>query len=103
MQHMGAKLSHMEESVLKADSDGGGDQGDDLGSEATRELQLGLIENEDEILSQVRDALDRIKRKIFGKCGACSDWIPPRRLEVLPYAKYCVGCQTKAENGELDD
>lgn len=101
MQQLGAKMEHMEESVLRAEPDGGGDQGDEMNSEGNREFQLGLIENEDVMLADVRDALDRMLRGVYGKCGNCAVWVPERRLMVVPYARYCVECQTKSEAGEL--
>ena len=102
MIRLGAKLEHMEESVLKADGGSKGAESDEFGADSSREFQLGLIVNEDDMLRDVKDAFDRIERGVFGACEGCEDWIPPRRLTTLPFARYCVGCQEKSENGELN-
>jgi DnaK suppressor protein len=33
----------------------------------------------------------------------CSDEIGGKRLEALPWTRYCIACQEKIENGEIDD
>jgi DnaK suppressor protein len=45
--------------------------------------QLGLVE----------EALDRIKVGDFGICLACGDPIPSKRLDAVPWARYCIACQ----------
>ena len=46
-------------------------------------LQLRLVE----------EALDRLNSGDYGVCLACDLPIPPKRLEALPWARYCVPCQ----------
>jgi DnaK suppressor protein len=104
LQRLGGTLTRMEESVLMGDGDSSSDEGDDLGGESSsREFQLGLLENEDEIMQLVRASLDRLEEGNFGVCEGCVELIPPRRLEALPYARYCVPCQTQSESGTLGD
>lgn len=99
LRNLGVKLERMEEAVLLAQSDSGGDDGEDLGAEGySRDFQLGLIENEDVILRSVRAALQRIELGTFGTCDDCEELIPPRRLEVVPYTRFCVECKQQAEN-----
>ncbi|MDP2314320.1 MAG: TraR/DksA C4-type zinc finger protein [Pseudomonadota bacterium] len=33
----------------------------------------------------------------FGLCEKCEEPIPPRRLELLPFVRKCVDCQSAAE------
>ena len=103
LKQLGAKLENLEEAALLIDDDAGPDDGDEFGSESqSRELQLGLIENENQIVEECYRALERIRDNVFGNCSACKEQIPPRRLEVRPYSEYCVGCKEKLEKGELD-
>lgn len=44
-------------------------------------------------LRLVEEALDRIHTGDYGVCLACEKPIPPKRLQALPWAKYCVNCQ----------
>ena len=56
--------------------------------------QLGLID----------EALDRISGGEHGLCLACGEPIPRKRLQAVPWARYCVPCQERenlaALNGE---
>jgi DnaK suppressor protein len=54
------------------------------------EVALGLLENEAQILAEVNDALARIEQGTFGRCEECGRQIPRKRLQALPYARYCL-------------
>jgi DnaK suppressor protein len=54
-------------------------------------------------LNLVRLALERLKEGSFGECAQCSVEIGPKRLEALPWTPYCIECQEKFENGELEN
>jgi len=104
LRQLGAKVERMEESVLLSDDGASPDESEEFGSEGySREFQLGLIENEDEILQNVQEALDRVDAGTFGTCDSCEALIPDRRLQVVPYAKFCVKCQAAAEEGLLGE
>ena len=103
LRKLGVKLERMEEAVLLGEVDSAAGDMEDPGADGyTRDMQLGLLENEDSILKSVQQALKRIEEGEFGSCIVCKELIPPRRLEVVPYAPFCVGCQEKSENGELE-
>lgn len=38
----------------------------------------------------------------FGLCERCGKPIPKERLEAIPYARYCVACQTEEERRQRD-
>jgi len=44
-------------------------------------------------LRLVEEALDRMRSGDYGICLACEQAIPPKRLQALPWARYCVPCQ----------
>jgi DnaK suppressor protein len=44
-------------------------------------------------LRLVEEALDRVQSGDYGVCLACDQPIPPKRLQALPWARYCVPCQ----------
>lgn len=46
-------------------------------------------------LKQVEEALDRMQSGDYGICLACEEPIPPKRLNALPWARYCVPCQER--------
>ena len=52
-------------------------------------------------LRMVEEALDRVQSGDFGMCLACEQPIPSKRLQALPWARYCVPCQEAI--GTIDD
>ena len=47
-------------------------------------------------LRLIEEALDRLRSGDFGVCLACEQPIPAKRLQALPWARYCVTCQEQA-------
>ncbi|MBI5360054.1 MAG: TraR/DksA C4-type zinc finger protein [Planctomycetes bacterium] len=62
-----------------------------------QELSLNLLESENEELSEINEALEKIKDGTFGLCENCSKPIPEQRLSAIPYAKLCMDCKKKEE------
>jgi len=70
----------------------------DVGSDNfEQEFTLSLLENEEEVLTQIESALARIEKGTYGTCEECSAPIPKGRLEALPYTPRCVNCARKLE------
>ncbi len=38
----------------------------------------------------------------YGRCVDCDEWIPVRRLELMPWAQRCVECQSALGEGPRD-
>ena len=66
-----------------------------------KEFLLSLTDLERNELLQVEEALQRIKGGDYGVCQQCGAEIPPKRLEVAPWARHCVRCQDLEERGLL--
>ena len=66
-----------------------------------QEFTLELIGTEQATLQEIDEALDRIEKKQYGKCVACSGPIPLARLKVRPHAQYCIECKRRQEKGLL--
>lgn len=62
-----------------------------------REFALNLADNGQEVLYKIDEALKRIDDKSFGICLECSKPINKARLKVVPFAEYCVPCQSANE------
>ncbi|HUA61750.1 MAG TPA: TraR/DksA family transcriptional regulator [Verrucomicrobiae bacterium] len=45
------------------------------------------------LLREISDALLRIDHGIYGVCMECEEPISPKRLDAVPWARYCVKCQ----------
>ncbi len=73
----------------------------DIGTENfEQEFTLGLIENEQETLDLIHEALKRINAGSFGACEECGEAIARPRLRALPYTPYCIECARKRERGQ---
>ncbi len=65
-----------------------------------RDFSMGLASKEREIIRRIDSALYKIEESSYGNCEICSKPIPKRRLDALPYARYCLKCQKQAEEAE---
>ena len=61
------------------------------------EINSQLAEVESRELSNIEVALEKIREGTYGKCEGCNGAIPLIRLQALPYASYCIGCQQELE------
>jgi len=50
----------------------------------------------------IEDALQRLRSETYGRCMDCSDRIPAARLEALPFAERCRGCQERHDEDQRD-
>ena len=59
------------------------------------------------LLREISGALHRIEQETYGICAECDEPISPKRLDAVPWARYCVTCQEKIAariaDGELID
>ncbi len=62
-----------------------------------REFALSLVSNEQEVLYEIEEALQRIDQGNFGVCEMTGQMIELERLKVLPYARYCIAAQQEME------
>jgi RNA polymerase-binding transcription factor DksA len=70
----------------------------DIGSDNfEQEFTLSLLQNEELVLGEIADALERIRLGTFGRCEDCGSAIPRARLNALPYTRHCVACARKLE------
>jgi DnaK suppressor protein len=47
------------------------------------------------LLREIADALHRMDREHYGICLECEEPISAKRLDAVPWARYCVSCQEK--------
>ncbi len=58
--------------------------------------------NERQMLGMVDSALARIREGTYGECINCGNEINAKRLEAVPWTRYCIECQDKLEKGQLE-
>lgn len=71
----------------------------DLGTDTDEsEKRVYHLNQEMEKLKKINHALKKIYDKDYGICEICGQYIKEKRLEVIPFARYCVECKTEEEN-----
>jgi len=73
--------------------DGIQDTADEASTLYNKQVLLSLNENQRKMLREIDDALDRIEEGTYGMCDSCERPISLKRLQIQPFAKYCVQCQ----------
>jgi DnaK suppressor protein len=76
----------------------------DVGDDSVKDEQKALVFAEDEAdasaLDDVRLALQRVADGTYGRCAVDDQPIEEKRLEALPWAKYCTKHQAEIEAGQ---
>jgi len=60
------------------------------------DTHLALFDRARDRLSAIDAAIARLGAGVYGTCARCGDEIPLARLQVIPFAQYCVDCQNEA-------
>jgi len=76
------------------------DLGDQANTAYTREFFFELGNGDRRLLRDVVAALQKLDDGAFGSCERCSEPISEKRLEALPFARHCIGCQRVIEEEE---
>jgi len=97
-------INHIAKDNLKSQKESSGDLSGysfhmaDMASDSyDRELSLNIASEEQEVIYEIDDALKRMEEGKFGLCISCDKKIPQKRLNAVPYAKYCIQCKSKEE------
>ena len=103
-------VQHMQDEALDRPDNGGDSKSPthlaELGTETyEQDFALRRVENEQEVLGEINDALGRVDSGTYGLCVMCQEqgkppaksMIPKARLRVIPYARNCVECERKRE------
>ncbi len=79
------------------------DIADKAANSYTKEFLFSQSSNDRALLARVEEALVRIREGNFGECINCGDEMNPKRLEAVPWARYCIKCQEKIEQGHIQE
>ena len=67
-----------------------------------RELAIRNLDRESSLLRNVKGALTRVADGSYGVCLHCDEDIKPKRLDAVPWTKYCITCQEAADRHEFE-
>jgi DnaK suppressor protein len=79
------------------DEDATKDLGDQANTAYTREFLFELGNGDRRLLREVLTALRKLDEGGFGDCERCGEPIGDKRLDALPFARFCIECQRRSE------
>ncbi len=105
-----ARRNALREALARTEKDGRApeedfaaqDIADRAANSSQKELLFAQSRAERQMLNQVESALSRVREGSFGVCITCENDINPKRMEAVPWAVHCVGCQGKIEQGLIE-
>ena len=92
-------IARTEEEGRTADDDPTVDLADKAANSYTKEFLFGMTNTDRTILNLIDEALKRIRANEYGSCLTCQEEMQQKRLEAVPWAKNCISCQEKIEQG----
>jgi DnaK suppressor protein len=69
----------------------------------SKNVMLAVSENDSRQIILINEALERIDDEEYGSCQNCEKEINPKRLDAIPWARYCLNCQELVEQGLLEE
>lgn len=102
-QQLRRNVSRTEQDGRASDLDTAQDIADRAASSYNKEFLFHQSNSERQLLQMVEGALSRISEGSFGQCISCGKDINPKRLEAVPWTRYCIECQEKLEKGHLEE
>ena len=94
-------IARTEEEGRTADDDPTVDLADKAANSYTKEFLFGMTNTDRSLLGLIDEALIRIRNGKYGTCIECEEELQQKRLEAVPWARYCVSCAEKHEQGLL--
>jgi DnaK suppressor protein len=94
-------IARTQEEGRTADEDPTVDLADKAANSYTKEFLFGMTNTDRTVLNMIDAALKRIQADEYGVCANCQEEMQQKRLEAVPWAKHCISCQEKMEQGLL--
>lgn len=94
-------VSKSDQDGREADEEATQDVADKAANAYTKEFLFHQSHDNRQLLQLVNEALERIKTSSYGLCVACREEVQAKRLEAVPWARHCIECQEKQDQGLL--
>jgi DnaK suppressor protein len=88
------------EDTVKAQRQTFSEVGDLVSASLEKEMAFKYSEYGVNMLREIDSALEKLKGGSYGTCEDCGRIIGVKRLEVVPFARLCVRCKSKEEEGK---
>ncbi len=96
-QDLRALMSRRGQAIRANDTEVPEDSGEQAANAYSKEFVFHQTDSERLRLSLVNRALTRIESPEFGSCESCGKAIEKKRLNAVPWARYCRACQELEE------
>jgi DnaK suppressor protein len=94
-------VTNSERDGREADEEGTQDIADKAVNSYTKEFLFHQSDENRRVLQMVNEALERLKNGTYGLCVSCQREVQVKRLEAVPWARHCIECQEKQDQGLL--
>ena len=96
------QVMEAEISSRERDAEATQDPADMAANAYTKELLISMSDNDRLLLGLIDEALARVEAGEYGNCINCGEPVQDKRLEAVPWARYCLRCQDLQERGLLN-
>ncbi len=104
-EEVAREVNKLAEELMKSREESSGDisthnshLADSASGSFERDFSLGVASSEMQTLRKIDLALRKIDDSNYGVCESCEKPIPKRRLNAIPYVRFCMKCQEKMDN-----
>lgn len=98
-----SQVTEAEKSSRERDLEATQDPADMAANAYTKELLISMSANDRRLLELIDEALKRVEGNEYGECINCGEPVQEKRLDAVPWARYCLKCQDMQERGLLDN
>ena len=93
-------LSGVKEEINEPQAQELNDEGDIASATSDSLVENAIISQQEQELSEIKNALVKIEAGEYGICEMCEDPIGFQRLKVKPHAVYCIDCREIVEKSK---
>jgi DnaK suppressor protein len=96
-------VTEAEMSSRERDLEATQDPADMAANAYTKELLISMSANDRKLLVLIDEALGRVEAGGYGECVNCGEPVAEKRLDAVPWTRYCLKCQDMQERGLLNE
>jgi DnaK suppressor protein len=97
-----SQVTEAEMSSRERDLEATQDPADMAANAYTKELLISMSANDRKLLLLIDEALERVEGGEYGECVNCGEPVSEKRLDAVPWTRYCLKCQDLQERGLLN-
>ena len=98
-----SQVTEAEMSSRERDLEATQDPADMAANAYTKELLISMSANDRKLLELIDEALVRVESGEYGECVNCGEPVAEKRLDAVPWTRYCLKCQDLQERGLLNE